>query len=311
VNFGEEEDAWLDGLKDKASSGEGIGNGIKSKNRSEKMISSIESLMHKKEPNERYNKGQESINSRMTKCFLTKGQVYNEIVPFLAMESETILQALSRYGAIIKREKKLCQNEKIKRDKNVKHESASTRALDRLTELSSLCMMKFDDTNVYEHTRENLIRILKKNDVKETVKRKRGYFNSDVADKEGISGDSRHACRRSKTGEANRKADKVQWEYRGNKDYAIHGPYDTIQMLQWIKAGYFMGETAVDVRKVAAIKDDKIIPITREEAADDLLGDLEDIGGEEGGGGERGPKKFSASSSEWLKSDQVDFSLYL
>ena len=45
-----------------------------------------------------------------------------------------------------------------------------------------------------------------------------------------------------------KKNGNVQWEYRGNQDNFIHGPYTTQQMLEWTKAGYFVGAAAVDIR---------------------------------------------------------------
>jgi hypothetical protein len=111
----------------------------------------------------------------------------------------------------------------------------------------------------------------------------------------------------------------TEWEYRGNEDYAIHGPYKTEQMLEWIKAGYFIGPMAVDVRMingvtvtVTAVTDAATASnnTSTEEVVDDLLGDLDSDDDNEDGvkAGERG---VDATVPEWQRSDEIDFSMYL
>eukprot|EP00553_Chaetoceros_curvisetus_P003021 CAMPEP_0204635016 /NCGR_PEP_ID=MMETSP0717-20131115/30595_1 /ASSEMBLY_ACC=CAM_ASM_000666 /TAXON_ID=230516 /ORGANISM="Chaetoceros curvisetus" /LENGTH=224 /DNA_ID=CAMNT_0051653627 /DNA_START=24 /DNA_END=701 /DNA_ORIENTATION=+ len=224
---------------------------------------------------------------------MTKERIYNELNQLLATDSETVMQALSRYGAIIKREKK----QKTSQD----GESASKKALNRLTELSNLCMMKFDDNDIYQHDRKHLQQFLSRSDEVETAKRKRQYFGDEDAD-------TSIATKRSVGDGATKKpTDKcIQWEYRGNQDGSIHGPYTTKQMLDWIKVGYFVGDMAVDVRIIPATGQDMVNQETaknQEDVVNDLLGDLEDSD-DDGDDTEKPP-------ATWLRSDEVDFSTYL
>jgi hypothetical protein len=287
---------------------------------------------------------------------LTKEQIYDQFIPLLATDSETVMQALGRYGTIIKREKKRNQTTARTRVTGTgattkragtgtgakkKHESASTKALDRLTELSSLSMMKFDDTNVYEHNRQFFSEYLRKSDGEEGIKRKRSYFGGEQGQGRG-GGDNQKRSRgeddavtSAATATVTATASKM-WEYRGNQDHSIHGPYTTSQMLDWIKAGYFIGATAVDVRSIVELRGNttstasasasasillaKTAGGDQQEVVDDLLGDLEDSDDEEEGGegggdgdGERtnADGTNASSSAEWQRSDEVDFSSFL
>ena len=268
--------------------------------------------------------------------FLTKEQIYDQLLPLLATDTETILQALGRYGAIIKRERKQIQkrnrqssatatatgNSKSSAAKATtaqqnKHESASTRALDRITELSNLCMMKFDDTSIYDHDRAFLQKVLQQSDVDAGKNRKRSYFNAETngggdggIHKKMRSGDAKDAAGPSATAIHARK--DVQWEYRGNQDHSIHGPYTSSQMLEWVRAGYFTGPTAVDVRMVQVEKKGGgEESAATQEVVDDLLGDLEDSDDENGGDDSDANGKANDNCEEWKKSDQVDFASFL
>jgi hypothetical protein len=91
----------------------------------------------------------------------------------------------------------------------------------------------------------------------------------------------------------------VQWEYQGNEDAQIHGPFSTQQMLGWVQAGYFVGPSAVKVRTVKTASSEKSM-------GDDLLADLmEDT---------QDDKKEQLSTAqergEWTISDKVDFANY-
>lgn len=102
----------------------------------------------------------------------------------------------------------------------------------------------------------------------------------------------------------------VAWEYRGNQDGAIHGPYSSAEMLGWTRAGYFVGPAAVRVRTVQ-----KAAPASTEVSLqEDLLSDLMDDGDDD--------DRVKSSSSEdiqpqglvrgeWMVSDQIDFNKYV
>lgn len=294
----EEEDAWLDQLKEQQSD---------SQNAQEDAFRNIE-------------KGSESANKSQTKKSkvfdqldqLTQEQVYDLIVPLLATENETVIQALGRYGNIIKREAKQRKQMLRKQKQNEQSgneidqvESSSTKALNQLTELSNLCMMKFDDNSIYDRDRQYFTKFLAASDELEAKKRKRSYFSSELGS-ENTSVDNNQKRSRIQNSENSTTEEvkrEVQWEYRGNEDNAIHGPYSTQQMMEWIKAGYFVGAMAVDVRIVKSEETPIVDAKSKEEVVDDLLGDLEDSDNEDEG------EKVEATNP-WQRSDQVNFEQY-
>jgi len=174
-------------------------------------------------------------------------------------------------------------------------------------------MMKFDDMNIYEHNRSFFADALGKNTSGE-VQRKRSYFGAE----------SEEPLEKRPRGTSNtpgKMEQNVLWEYRGNQDHSIHGPYTTNQMLDWIKAGYFIGATAVDVRIVRPSEATNGNSVAEEvvmqgkgkpEVVDDLLGDLEDSDDEAEADDEKGSDtQNNAASQNWQRSDEVDFSSYL
>lgn len=230
---------------------------------------------------------------------LTKEEAYEQLFPLLAPK-ETVLQALSRYGSIVTREKK----QKIK-------DSASFHALNKITELCNTCMMRFDDgSNVYDYTREKMEQFLQESDYQESLKRKRNQRLDDV---DNGDNDASLAKRPNTSISPSKTKDEVQWEYRGNEDNLIHGPYSTQQMIQWISAGYFVGKMSVDVRIVSSKDADTGIPSssnekTKEETVNDLLDDLEDSDTEDD---TKKKTNNSQASQDWLRSDEVNFQSYL
>ena len=300
----EEADAWLDDLKQ-----DGGDIHDNTQNLPEKAMD-IESMIRQR--GGRSASGGTTLTTN-THESLTKEQLYQQIIPLLATETENVMQALSRYGAIIKREKKANKVSKAEAASKRKYESASTKALDLLTELSGLCMMKFDDMNIYEHNRSFFADALGKNTSGE-VQRKRSYFGAE----------SEEPLEKRPRGTSNtpgKMEQNVLWEYRGNQDHSIHGPYTTNQMLDWIKAGYFIGATAVDVRIVRPSEATNGNSVAEEvvmqgkgkpEVVDDLLGDLEDSDDEAEADDEKGSDtQNNAASQNWQRSDEVDFSSYL
>ena len=93
------------------------------------------------------------------------------------------------------------------------------------------------------------------------------------------------------------------WEYRGNQDGQIHGPYTTEQMVGWIGAGFFVGEAAVDVRRA------RTASAAAAATADDLMADLMDSDDDNDGGGDDGGdgKEEVMREEPWQRSDRVDF----
>ena len=71
-------------------------------------------------------------------------------------------------------------------------------------------------------------------------KQRRGYFedtttNTDAATANGESANQSDPVQPHLN-------DQVMWEYRGNEDGAIHGPYTSKQMMEWTSCGYFVGD---------------------------------------------------------------------
>ena len=178
----------------------------------------------------------------------------------LVSDTETVLQALVRYGNLIKRQR--AGHATVGNGDKDAIEMAKT-ALDELTGASSALLSSKGEFDIYEKTRKDLLELLPK-----------------PSEASKIDQDDRP---------------KVSWEYRGNDDGKIHGPYSSSDMLSWTKAGYFVGSQAVQIRSV------------REKAkstADDLLNDLMDDSDNEEG------TKPELERGEWTMSDKVDFASY-
>uniref|UniRef100_A0A7S3VH66 GYF domain-containing protein n=1 Tax=Chaetoceros debilis TaxID=122233 RepID=A0A7S3VH66_9STRA len=301
-NRGEEEDAWLDSL-----------NGANKNTKEEENeggARSLDSMMlNKNGKKDKDQKIEESSNS-ISDDSVTKEKIYDQLILLLASNSETVIQALGRYGAIIKREKK-----KKSHSSATVTDSASKKALNLLTELSNVCMMKFDDHNIYDHNREYFQIFLTQSDASEAGKRKRKYFEEGS---DGVQLNNRTAKRsKDDTSAANNATTtsteiekEIKWEYKGNQDGSIHGPFTTKQMVEWIQLGFFVGGAAVDVRVLSTSNQDETKIKTDEsgqEVVDDLLGDLEDSDDDDCDN----ETKTNPKEVVWMRSDKVDFTQYL
>ncbi len=267
-----EDDAWVDTLDDDQNNDDSRGTGVRDSNNSNKLLQTSSSKSSK-----------QRLESA-TFDQLTKESAYEQLIPLLAKDDETVMQALGRLGSIVKREKK----QKIK-------ESSSFSALNKITELCNLFMMKFDDGgSIYDCTRGNMQQFLHESDAIEAMNRRKKLQSEN-----GSSNDIK----------SSKEQKVVQWEYKGNEDNKIHGPYSTEQMMQWINAGYFVGSMAVDLRIVGSDRCTSARETKKEETVDDLLGDLEDSDDEDTP--KNATKADSIQSNNWLRSDQVNFQSYL
>jgi hypothetical protein len=96
----------------------------------------------------------------------------------------------------------------------------------------------------------------------------------------------------------------MRWEYTG-LDGQIHGPYSSSEMAEWIRQGFFTGDSAVYMREYRPHRT----------AAKELENDFEDSDGD-GEEESKGPNStqqsshpaVSAFSSDWILSDHIDFS---
>ena len=206
---GEEPDAWLDSIEGKED---------------EMIETSAAKAGARKHANEDDDddgddEGNDTSGSKMDTW--TDEELYAQIIPFVS-DSETVMQAIARYGNLLKRHKK-----------DESETTLAKKALNDLTEASSTLMMR-GEHDIYQKTRKDLSQVLP---VKEEEK-----------DEAVVVG--------------NEQKPVVQWEYQGSEDGQIHGPYTTQQMEGWIQQGYFVGASAVMIRSIsqedakAEMKDD-------------------------------------------------------
>jgi CD2 antigen cytoplasmic tail-binding protein 2 len=203
---------------------------------------------------------------------LSSEELYAKIIP-LVSDTETVMQALVRYGNLIKRKpfkrnkgsKATVKDSSSPADDTAAIEATqmAQTALNDLTEAANALLLK-GQVDIYQKTRNDLIQLLPEDDA---------------------GGDEQEAI------------DKpvVQWEYEGSQDKQIHGPYATAHMRGWIQSGYFVGPSAVKVRTVSE---------KEKSLQEDLLADLmegDDNDDQDNSVKERG---------EWMISDQVDFNMY-
>jgi len=204
---------------------------------------------------------------------LTKEQIYEEVIPFLATNQETILQALGRYGNIIKRENKVkkkrskTNNQKSIEDCKI---SEARKSFDRLTELANFCMMHFSDGgDIYEQTKENFSTLLK--NTANSKKKKLDYFTENTSEEQPatkrtkvISGkasttsadalndledleDLEDLGEELQASQSTSKSNSVGndlWYYVDQQDNT-QGPFADVQMRQWLDAGYFKGDLQI------------------------------------------------------------------
>jgi hypothetical protein len=192
----------------------------------------------------------------------TKEQLYSQILP-LVSDTETIMQAVRRYGFLIKQQQK-------QKKANGKHKAGNGEdtddnfnfaktSLDDLTGAANALLFK-GDVDIYDTTRNDII--LKKLSLEAPV--------VDVP-----------------------KQQPATWEYMGDQDGLLHGPYSTEQMIGWTQAGYFVGAQQVQIR---TIREPEL------STKDEMLADLMDDDDEE---------ETNSIKGEWMPSNDVVFTAYL
>ncbi|GKY98810.1 hypothetical protein MPSEU_000837100 [Mayamaea pseudoterrestris] len=210
---------------------------------------------------------------------LDKNDLYATIIP-LVSDTETIMQAIIRYGNLVKRKtgaKRQQQQAIGQQDPSMEAITLAQDSLNSLTQASSALMLQ-GQVDIYQMTRNQILAAI-------------GGDDGDGND------DSQATLYQQDTNKVSSPKEVVQWEYQGSQDGQIHGPYSTSNMREWIQAGYFVGPSAVDVRYIAERE-------RQSTAQEDLLNDLESDDDED--------KKTTTETvrGEWIKSDQVDFSRF-
>jgi hypothetical protein len=209
--------------------------------------------------------------------------------------------------------------------RQLKIEIESTRdVVEELTELADGLLFG-GETEAYELTRkdwnhryklESTLGRLKRplddasddSDIQAVKKRNRGYFDNATDAEPEVS-------------EVLTETEEVLWEYKGNEDGVVYGPYTSQQMLEWTSCGYFVGESSVDIRRVLPSPlENNTASIGGKEGedvhadVDDLMADLLDDDDEDVETAKKSANDNATSTNEessWLRSDRVDFKLYL
>jgi len=196
----------------------------------------------------------------------SKTDLYDVILT-LVSDSETILNALVRYGNLIKRSGK----EETKTSEAALRRSQ--KSLNDLTSASNALLLK-GDVDIYQKSRQDILKLVQS------------------------------SAQSSKLEESNKPVGNF-WEYMGNQDGNIHGPYSSKEMLDWTSAGYFVGDQAVQVRM--ASKSNNSMQPARKSIKEEMLSDL--MGDDENNDESDMEKKIA--EGEWISSDKIDFKLFL
>lgn len=180
------------------------------------------------------------------------------------------------------------------------------------------------DPDVYQRTREDLIRYAGHLSVNETA----GNVTTSSSSRSGEVTRVAAAVVTSTVANAVAIKEKVQWEYRG-RDGNIHGPFDSSAMASWRSAGYFVGDQVVDVRMIERKEKNSHDPSFlssnqkkkgSENNVMDLLGDLEDSDGDDNNKDHDAANEKENNSNlkvamvvggTWMRSDAVNFGEYL
>jgi CD2 antigen cytoplasmic tail-binding protein 2 len=195
--------------------------------------------------------------------------LYAKILPNLAHDDETVLQAIVRNGNIMKQSKQN-KSEKSKdddEDDDKNNRQLAQDSLNDLTEAANALLLK-GKINIYQQTKQDIAKLVP--------------LPAPVAN----------------------TLPEVQWEYRGNEDGQIHGLYSTQEMMAWIRAGYFVGPSAVQVRIVSQVTSTKNNTKSMQE---DLMSDLLEDDNDD----DTTDKQESTVHGEWMLSDAVGFTKYL
>ncbi|KAL7576481.1 hypothetical protein ACA910_017986 [Epithemia clementina (nom. ined.)] len=296
VGVNEEPDAWLDSLREG-----GDEEVIYTSNG--KLDSSQQQLQQEQSSD---GGGSNKIDS------WSREELYSKLVP-LVSDTETVASALIRYGQLIK------QQQGGKHSKPTSnHGDLAKQALNDMTEISSALFLK-GEVSIYEQTRNDILRLLGGAASASTSAAATSIHSWGSDENDAYSGAG------SGSSQPPHEKTHVLWEYEGNSDGQIHGPYTTQQMMGWIQMGYFVGPTAVRIRTVQDKVKNKEQPQVQEQQqstsiGEDLLSDLmeddDDDIKKEKGDGEATANSFAVSESskvrgKWILSDQVNFQQYL
>lgn len=273
----------------------------------------------------------------------SKPDLYAVVLQCLGTDSETVTQALVRYGNLMKQQQQHHKQQRRPLPKRKREDNNdATRIIDAmdgaitlppqiavaqkslytLTEAANALLLAQGQVDIYQMKRsdiETLLQSLRPNTNNTPSSHSLPLTTTPTPSvpNDGDGSDGTIGTSMDKT---------VQWEYMGNQDEAIHGPFSTADMLAWIQAGYFVGPTAVRVRTVAvpapppSTRIDAPPPLDEQSIREDLLSDLldDDEDDDTDNNGKVTSKAATQNDTEpttirgdWILSDRVDFNIYL
>eukprot|EP00980_Cylindrotheca_fusiformis_P006308 scaffold1352_cov144-Cylindrotheca_fusiformis.AAC.14 len=191
---------------------------------------------------------------------LTKEQLYMKIIPLVGGD-ETVTQAIRRYGGVASNKSRRNKNEEATSEQACK---VAKTCLDNLTGLANSLLLK-GEVDIYGMKRQRILSLV--------------------------------SSTQGKTLSPTEKQPPANWEYLGNLDGKIHGPFTTEQMIGWIHAGYFIGHQKVKIRTIRQKQ------LSQEE---ELLADLMNDDGDQDDRNE-----FKFEKGEWQWSDEINMKCFL
>jgi CD2 antigen cytoplasmic tail-binding protein 2 len=271
----QEPDAWLESLNETTRPGEDDDNDNENDNENDSDSDGSD---------------QDGLASTTTTTTANKEQWYAKLLN-LVSDTETIMQAVIRYGALLKRhppnKSKNKHNDKASNttssSQDQQHQSEAFQlaqsSLNHLTEAAN-ALLTLGDVDIYQKTRNDLLQLIPQQPQQQHPQQQVDQTTTAT----------------------------VSWEYKGSQDGIIHGPYTSEQMSAWTQAGYFVGNQAVQIRTITK----QANPKDKAKASEDLLSDLMDDNDDDDDDDTKGDQQGDGLvRGDWVLSDSVDFGAFL
>ena len=281
----DEPDAWVDSLNDESTNTSGGQTSTDAAMRHDRIAMQREELRRKQLADD--------MDDRMDDW--SEEDLYTKLLPHLE-GNETIMGALVRYGQRFKVKNNANKNNSSKVDAANTSNDAERRQIaqdsfNTITEAANALLLK-GKIDIYD---------AKRIDIEAIIKSKLPPGTANTTETSDVV---------SSNGGNNAGTTTVQWEYQGNQDGAIHGPYSTEEMLGWLNAGYFVGPMAVQVRTIKAHPPTSKLPRPEQSLQEDLLSDLFNDD-ENDTAIVPTPEQPTVQRGEWILSDKIDFHRYI
>ncbi|CAI5708521.1 unnamed protein product [Peronospora destructor] len=241
-------------------------------------------------------KSRREFRDKQTEETLTTEAANKTLATFLR-PLETVLQALKRLGS--KKKTRVRPGNKRKQTHRKETETTTQTAeekkqFEQITEAADF-LMRLGEVEVYGQTKEEFV------PQEELLAQwRRVQFAGQSEEKR----------------EENPPKKEIMWEYKAT-DGQVHGPFPTSSFVVWQQQGYFVGETAVDMRQALSISDDAAeVPAHKRQKQEDekvsaeqeMLDDFEDSDNEDDA--KPADDKEKANENLWKRSDAIEFSSY-